>query len=143
MTVEMAVSKLLAEPRRPTGEIWTPELAQAKLDATLLWIKAQEDAGMDVIGDGEQSRQHFVHGFLEQVEGIDFEHKVEMGIRNDRYKAFEPFYIGWRNRRGRAGMGLPLAQEIANQHGGSIEIDPEYADGCRVRVSLTNALPRE
>ena len=44
------------------------DLAQAKLDATLLWIKAQEDAGLDVIGDGEQSRQHFVHGFLEQVE---------------------------------------------------------------------------
>ena len=65
-------------------------LAQAKLDATLLWIKAQEDAGLDVIGDGEQSRQHFVHGFLEQVEGIDFEHKVEMGIRNDRYKAMVP-----------------------------------------------------
>lgn len=67
-----------------------PELAQAKLDATLLWIKAQEDAGLSVIGDGEQSRQHFVHGFLEQVEGIDFEHKVEMGIRNDRYKAMVP-----------------------------------------------------
>jgi 5-methyltetrahydropteroyltriglutamate--homocysteine methyltransferase len=66
------------------------ELAQAKLDATLLWIKAQEDAGLDVIGDGEQSRQHFVHGFLERVEGIDFEHKVEMGIRNDRYKAMVP-----------------------------------------------------
>ncbi|MDP3825920.1 MAG: methionine synthase, partial [Polaromonas sp.] len=59
------------------------ELAQAKADATLLWIKAQEDAGLDVIGDGEQSRQHFVHGFLEQVEGIDFEHKVKMGIRNN------------------------------------------------------------
>ena len=66
------------------------ELAQAKLDATLLWIKAQEDAGLDVIGDGEQSRQHFVHGFLERVDGIDFEHKVEMGIRNDRYKAMVP-----------------------------------------------------
>ncbi len=66
------------------------ELAQAKLDATLLWIKAQEDAGLTVIGDGEQSRQHFVHGFLEQVEGIDFAHKVEMGIRNDRYKAMVP-----------------------------------------------------
>lgn len=65
-------------------------LAQAKLDATLLWIKAQEDAGLDVIGDGEQSRQHFVHGFLEQVAGIDFEHKVEMGIRADRYKAMVP-----------------------------------------------------
>ena len=66
------------------------ELAQAKLDATLLWIKTQEDAGVDVIGDGEQSRQHFVHGFLEQVEGIDFAHKVEMGIRADRYKAMVP-----------------------------------------------------
>ena len=67
-----------------------PALAQAKLDATLLWIKTQEDAGVDVIGDGEMSRQHFVHGFLEQVAGIDFEHKVEMGIRNDRYKAMVP-----------------------------------------------------
>jgi len=61
----------------------------------------------------------------------------------DRYKAFEPFYIGWRNRRGRAGMGLPLAQEIANQHGGSIEIDPDYNDGCRLLVTLTKALPRD
>jgi nitrogen fixation negative regulator NifL len=60
--------------------------------------------------------------------------------RNDRYKAFEPFYIGWRNRRGRAGMGLALAQEIVNQHGGSIEIDPEFHDGCRVRVTLGNAV---
>ena len=66
------------------------ELQQAKLDATLLWIKTQEDAGLDVIGDGEMSRQHFVHGFLERVEGIDFEHKVEMGIRGDRYKAMVP-----------------------------------------------------
>jgi 5-methyltetrahydropteroyltriglutamate--homocysteine methyltransferase len=65
-------------------------LQQAKLDATLLWIKTQEDAGVDVIGDGEMSRQHFVHGFVEQVAGIDFEHKVEMGIRADRYKAMVP-----------------------------------------------------
>ena len=47
-------------------------LRQAKADATLLWLKLQEDAGLDVVTDGEQSRQHFVHGFLEQVEGIDF-----------------------------------------------------------------------
>ena len=79
-----------------TGKLWPrwlPEgadLAQAKLDATLLWIKTQEEAGLDVIGDGEQSRQHFVHGFLEQVEGIDFDHKVEIGIRRDRYKAMVP-----------------------------------------------------
>ena len=77
------------------------ELAQAKLDATLLWIKAQEDAGLSVIGDGEQSRQHFVHGFLEQVEGIDFEHKVEMGIRNDRYKAMVPQVVAALKLKGR------------------------------------------
>jgi 5-methyltetrahydropteroyltriglutamate--homocysteine methyltransferase len=70
------------------------DLAQAKLDATLLWIKTQEDAGLSIIGDGEQARQHFVHGFLERVAGIDFEHKVEMGIRNDRYKAMVPQVVG-------------------------------------------------
>jgi 5-methyltetrahydropteroyltriglutamate--homocysteine methyltransferase len=77
------------------------ELQQAKLDATLLWIKAQEDAGLDVIGDGEMSRQHFVHGFLEQVEGIDFEHKVEMGIRGDRYKAMVPQVVAALKLKGR------------------------------------------
>ena len=76
-------------------------LQQAKLDATLLWIKAQEDAGLDVIGDGEMSRQHFVHGFLEQVEGIDFEHKVEMGIRADRYKAMVPQVVAPLKLKGR------------------------------------------
>ncbi|MFN9746535.1 MAG: methionine synthase [Betaproteobacteria bacterium] len=79
-----------------TGKLWPQwqaegaALAQAKLDATLLWIKTQEDAGLSVIGDGEMSRQHFVHGFLEQVAGIDRVNKVEMGIRNDRYKAMVP-----------------------------------------------------
>ena len=77
------------------------ELAQAKLDATLLWIKALEDAGLSVIGDGEQSRQHFVHGFLEQVAGIDFEHKVEMGIRNERYKAMVPQVVAALSLKGR------------------------------------------
>jgi len=77
------------------------ELQQAKLDATLLWIKAQEDAGLDVIGDGEQSRQHFVHGFLEQVDGIDFEHKVEMGIRDERYKAMVPQVVAPPKLKGR------------------------------------------
>lgn len=66
------------------------DLLQAKADATLLWIKAQEDAGLDIIGDGEQARQHFVHGFLEKVEGIDFVNKVKMGIRNNRYDAMVP-----------------------------------------------------
>ncbi len=70
------------------------ELLEAKADATRLWVSAQERLGLDVIGDGEQARQHFVHGFVERVQGIDFEHKVEMGIRNDRYKAMVPQVVG-------------------------------------------------
>ena len=90
-----------------TGKLWPrwmqegAALDQAKLDATLLWIKLQEQAGVDVIGDGEQARQHFVHGFLERVDGIDFEHKVEMGIRNDRYKAMVPQVVAPLRLRGR------------------------------------------
>ncbi|MEO8807084.1 MAG: methionine synthase [Burkholderiaceae bacterium] len=99
---ETAIAGSLPKPAwlAETQKLWPKwqsagaELAQAKLDATLLWVKAQEDAGLDVIGDGEQSRQHFVHGFLEKVAGIDFEHKVEMGIRNDRYKAMLPQVVG-------------------------------------------------
>jgi len=90
-----------------TNKLWPQwraqgeQLAEAKRDATLLWLKLQEDAGLDVVGDGEQSRQHFVHGFLEYVEGIDFEHKVEMGIRADRYKAMVPQVVGPLRLKGR------------------------------------------
>jgi 5-methyltetrahydropteroyltriglutamate--homocysteine methyltransferase len=84
---------------------WIPtdpdELAQAKADATLLWVKVQEDAGLSVIGDGEQSRQHFVHGFLEQVDGIDFENKVRMGIRDNRYEADVPQVVAALALKGR------------------------------------------
>ncbi|MEN9538113.1 MAG: hypothetical protein RLZZ126_348 [Pseudomonadota bacterium] len=82
----------LAETRKlwPQWQQQGEALVEAKKDATLLWIKAQEDAGLDIIGDGEQARQHFVHGFVEHVEGIDFEHKVTMGIRDNRYEAQVP-----------------------------------------------------
>src|ERR1051326_9228888 len=76
-------------------------LAQAKRDATLVWLKEQEDAGIDIVTDGEQSRQHFVHGFLEFVEGIDFEHKVKMGIRNNRYDAMVPQVVAPLRLKGR------------------------------------------
>jgi 5-methyltetrahydropteroyltriglutamate--homocysteine methyltransferase len=82
----------LAEPNM----LWAPwkskgeDLARAKRDATVLALKLQEDSGIDIVTEGEQARQHFVHGFLERIEGIDFAHKVEMGIRNDRYKAMVP-----------------------------------------------------
>jgi 5-methyltetrahydropteroyltriglutamate--homocysteine methyltransferase len=77
------------------------ELEKAKRDATLLWLKEQEDAGLDIVTDGEQSRQHFVHGFLEAVEGIDFEHKVKMGIRDNRYEAMVPVVVGPIRLKGR------------------------------------------
>src|SRR5919109_1857631 len=86
---------------RASGE----ELAQAKRDATLLWLKEQEDAGVDIVSDGEQSRQHFVHGFLEFVEGIDFEHKVKMGIRANRYEAMVPVVVGPIRLKGRVHAG--------------------------------------
>ncbi len=93
----------LAETQKlwPQWQSAGPELQQAKMDATLLWVKLQEDAGLDIIGDGEQARQHFVHGFLEQVEGIDFEHKVTMGIRNGRYDAQVPQVVAPLRLKGR------------------------------------------
>ena len=86
----------LSEPNKlwPQWRLSGDELAAGKLDATLLAVKLQEDAGIDIVCDGEQSRQHFVHGFLEFVDGIDFAHKVEMGIRADRYKAMVPVVRG-------------------------------------------------
>src|SRR6516165_3264230 len=69
----------LAEPNM----LWAPwkskgeELARAKRDATVLALKLQEDSGIDIVTEGEQARQHFVH-------------EVEMGIRSDRYKAMVP-----------------------------------------------------
>jgi 5-methyltetrahydropteroyltriglutamate--homocysteine methyltransferase len=93
----------LAEPNKlwPQWKLSGDDLHQAKLDATLLAVKIQEDAGLDIVTDGEMSRQHFVHGFLEFVDGIDFSNKVEMGIRADRYKAMVPVVRGALSLKGR------------------------------------------
>jgi 5-methyltetrahydropteroyltriglutamate--homocysteine methyltransferase len=92
----------LAEPRKLWPQ-WRQEgeaLREAKRDATLLWLKEQEDAGIDIVTDGEQSRQHFVHGFLERLDGIDWNRRVKMGIRNNRYEAEVPTVTGKLQRRG-------------------------------------------
>jgi 5-methyltetrahydropteroyltriglutamate--homocysteine methyltransferase len=92
----------LAEPRM----LWAPwrqegeALAEAKRDATLLALKLQEDCGIDIVTDGEQPRQHFVHGFLEGIDGIDFARRVPMGIRNNRYEALVPTVTAPLRRRG-------------------------------------------
>src|ERR1700704_4092399 len=86
----------LAEPRKlwPAWRLDADALAEGKRDATLLALKIQEDAGIDIVSDGEQSRQHFVHGFLEGIDGIDFARRVAMGIRNNRYEAMVPTVTG-------------------------------------------------
>src|SRR6266581_1116475 len=86
----------LAKPR----VLWAPwnlsgpALAEAKRDAVLVALGEQEAAGIDIVSDGEQSRQHFVHGFLEAIDGVDFTRRVTIGIRADRYKAEVPTVTG-------------------------------------------------
>ncbi len=92
----------LAKPRM----LWAPwaaegaALAEAKRDATILALKEQEDIGIDIVSDGEMSRQHFVHGFLENIAGIDFAQRVKMGIRNNRYEAEVPTVTAALSRKG-------------------------------------------
>lgn len=59
--------------------------------------------------------------------GIDTPHRMSV---------FEPLYSNWRNKHGHAGMGLAMAQEIANAHGGIVEIDTDIESGCLMRVIL-------
>jgi 5-methyltetrahydropteroyltriglutamate--homocysteine methyltransferase len=86
----------LAEPEKlwAAWRLEGEELDQAKRDAALLWIKEQEDAGIDIVTDGEQFRIHFVHGFLEHIDGIDWAKKTRMGIRNNRYTVDVPTVTG-------------------------------------------------
>src|SRR2546426_12716094 len=78
----------LAEP----NTLWAPwkskgdEPARAKRDATMLAVKLQEDAGIDIVTEGEQARQHFVHGFLQKGEGLAFPHQARLGIPQSRSK---------------------------------------------------------
>ena len=92
----------LAEPERlwAPWKITGPELERAKLDSTILAIKMQEDAGLDIVGDGEQARVHFVHGFLANLDGINFDKRTLMGIRTDRYRAEVPTVVGPIRRKG-------------------------------------------
>ncbi len=86
----------LAEPER----LWAPwrltgeTLARGQEDAILVWLKELEDAGVDIVTNGEQARVHFVHGFLEPIDGIDWSKRTEMGIRDNRYRAEVPTVTG-------------------------------------------------
>jgi len=88
------------------GTLWAPwllegaPLEEGKRDAVVLALRDQAEAGIDIVTDGEQTRRHFVWGFVEQIEGIDFSRMVNIGIRADRYRADVPTVVGPVRRRG-------------------------------------------
>ena len=81
------------------GELWAPwlldgqALVEGKRDAVRLALSDQERAGIDIVTAGEQTRRHFVTTFIENLEGVDFEHKKTVRIRN-RYDAAVPVVVG-------------------------------------------------
>ncbi|HCG7754188.1 TPA: methionine synthase [Vibrio parahaemolyticus] len=85
----------LAEPEK----LWSPwklqgeELNDGKRDALRVALQEQELAGVDIVSDGEQTRQHFVTTFIEHLSGVDFENRKTVTIRN-RYEASVPTVVG-------------------------------------------------
>ncbi|TVU86042.1 MULTISPECIES: methionine synthase [Pseudoalteromonas] len=85
----------LAEPET----LWSPwklqgdELIDGKHDALRLSLQEQQRAGIDIVSDGEQTRQHFVTTFIEHLNGVDFENRKTVRIR-DRYDASVPNVVG-------------------------------------------------
>jgi 5-methyltetrahydropteroyltriglutamate--homocysteine methyltransferase len=85
----------LAEPEK----LWAPwklegaALAEGKRDAVRLVLSMQERAGIDIVSDGEQTRRHFVNGYMEKLDGIDFKNLKTVRIRN-RYDADVPRVVG-------------------------------------------------
>src|SRR5437016_13381193 len=79
----------LAEPNKlwPAWRASGAELERAERDATLLWLKEQEDAGIDIVTEGEQERQGVVHGFREVRDGVDCDPGVTTAIRQSRDEA--------------------------------------------------------
>ncbi len=85
----------LAEPEA----LWSPwklqgdALADGQRDALQVALHEQTQAGIDIVSDGEQTRQHFVTTFIENLNGVDFEQRKTVTIR-DRYQASVPTVIG-------------------------------------------------
>ena len=85
----------LAEPEK----LWSPwklegqALVNGKHDALRVALQEQHHAGIDIVSDGEQTRQHFVTTFIEHLDGVDFEKRETVTIRN-RYEASVPTVVG-------------------------------------------------
>jgi 5-methyltetrahydropteroyltriglutamate--homocysteine methyltransferase len=85
----------LAQPET----LWSPwklegeALAEGTQDALRIAVQEQRHAGIDIVSDGEQTRQHFVTTFIEHLSGVDFDQRETVRIR-DRYDASVPTVVG-------------------------------------------------
>lgn len=84
----LAQPETLWSPWNLSGEV----LSEGKLDALRVSLHDQQLAGIDIVSDGEQSRQHFVTTFIEHLSGVDFENRKTVKIR-DRYDANVPVVV--------------------------------------------------
>ena len=106
MMLQTTIAGSLPKPAwiAPPRQLWAPwllqgeALAEGKRDAVRLALREQERAGIDIVTDGEQTRRHFVTGYLEHLGGVDFERTVTVRIRN-RYDAKVPQVVGAVSRR--------------------------------------------
>ncbi len=91
----LAKPEVLWSPWELEGDV----LVEGKHDALRAAVQEQERRGLDIISDGEQTRQHFVTTFIENLDGVDFENRETVRIR-DRYDASVPTVVGAVSRRG-------------------------------------------
>ena len=106
MQLQTTIAGSLPKPSwlAPPNQLWAPwllegeQLAEGKRDAVRLAVLDQEQAGLDIVTDGEQTRRHFVTTFIENLDGVDFEHKKTVRIRN-RYDADVPMVVDTVARR--------------------------------------------
>ncbi|RXG27488.1 methionine synthase [Leeuwenhoekiella palythoae] len=82
----------------PPEKLWSPwklegdQLLEGKQDALRISLQEQHSLGIDIISDGEQTRQHFVTTFIEHLSGVDFKNRKTVKIR-DRYEASVPVVV--------------------------------------------------
>lgn len=140
--------------------LWAPwrlppdTLDQGKRDAVVLALREQERAGIDIVTDGEQTRQHFVHGFVEGLGGIDLGRRTFVGIRGGRYKAEVPTVTGRIRRRGpvheeevrwaRASTDRPLRFTLPGPMTVADTLaDAHYGDRARLAMDVAATLNEE
>lgn len=97
------------------------------LDNAIQAVNESDQDYREIRLETEQEEQELLVEFIDNGPGIAELHRL---------KVFEPFFCGWSQPKGHAGMGLTMAQEVAMGHAGSVEIDVNFYGGCRVFVRL-------